>query len=63
MKFYVYDDLTTPDPIVKAYRRAFPKLFTDRSKMPAGLVDHLRYPEDLFRVQTNRESGAMEVPR
>ena len=48
------DDLTTPDPIVKAYRRAFPKLFTDRSKMPAGLVDHLRYPEDLFRVQTDR---------
>ena len=54
VKFYVYDDLTNPDPIVKAYRRAFPKLFTDRSQMPAGLVDHLRYPEDMFRVQTDR---------
>jgi uncharacterized membrane protein (UPF0182 family) len=54
VKFYVFDDLTNPDPIVKAYRKAFPKLFTDRSQMPAGLVDHLRYPEDLFRVQTDR---------
>jgi uncharacterized membrane protein (UPF0182 family) len=54
VKFYVYDDLANQDPIVKAYRRAFPKLFTDRSQMPAGLADHLRYPEDLFRVQTDR---------
>jgi uncharacterized membrane protein (UPF0182 family) len=57
VKFYVYDDLTNPDPIVKAYRKAFPKLFTDRSQMPAGLVDHLRYPEDLFRVQSDRFAG------
>jgi uncharacterized membrane protein (UPF0182 family) len=54
VKFYVYDDLQHPDPIVKAYRKAFPRLFTDRSQMPAGLVDHLRYPEDLFRVQSDR---------
>jgi uncharacterized membrane protein (UPF0182 family) len=54
VKFYVYDDVNNPDPIVRAYRKAFPKLFTDRSQMPAGLVDHLRYPEDLFRVQTDR---------
>jgi uncharacterized protein len=54
VKFYVYDDLTNPDPIIKAYRHAFPKLFTDRSQMPAGLVDHMRYPEDMFRVQTDR---------
>ena len=53
-KFYVFDDLANPDPIVKAYRKAFPKLFTDRSQMPAGLVEHLRYPEDLFRVQSDR---------
>src|SRR6266550_1780460 len=54
VKFYVYDDPANPDPIVRAYRKAFPKLFTDRSQMPAGLVDHLRYPEDLFRVQSDR---------
>ena len=53
VKFYVYDDLSNPDPIIKAYQKAFPKLFTDRSQMPAGLVDHLRYPEDLFKVQSD----------
>ena len=41
------------DPIIDAYRDAFPSLFTDFDEMPSGLRDHLRYPEDLFRVQTN----------
>jgi uncharacterized membrane protein (UPF0182 family) len=50
MKFYVVDP---SDPLVQAYRKAFPKLFTDKSKMDPALVAHLRYPEDLFRVQTN----------
>jgi uncharacterized membrane protein (UPF0182 family) len=40
------------DPIAKAYAKAFPKLFTDGTKMPAELTPHLRYPEELFRVQT-----------
>ncbi len=40
------------DPIVAAYQKAFPKLFTDGSKMPASLKAHVRYPEDLFRIQT-----------
>ncbi len=53
VKFYVYDDLANPDPIIKAYRKAFPKLFTDREQMPPGLVNHLRYPEDLFKVQSD----------
>jgi uncharacterized membrane protein (UPF0182 family) len=50
MTFYVVDDT---DPIIKAYRGAFPGLFTDGSQMPADLVAHLRYPEDLFRVQSD----------
>jgi hypothetical protein len=41
------------DPIIDAYRSAFPELFTDFAEMPDDLKDHLRYPEDLFRVQTN----------
>jgi uncharacterized membrane protein (UPF0182 family) len=41
------------DPIIDAYRDAFPKLFKDFEDMPDDLEDHLRYPEDLFRVQTN----------
>ena len=41
------------DPIVQAWRSAFPDLFTDFSQMPEGLRDHLRFPTDLFTVQTN----------
>ena len=50
MKFYVFDN---KDPIVRAYAKAFPKLFTDGDQMPEPSSPHLRYPEDLFRVQTN----------
>jgi uncharacterized membrane protein (UPF0182 family) len=41
------------DPIVNAWKSAFPKLFAPKSAMPADLVNHLRFPEDLFRVQTD----------
>ena len=47
--FYVVDDA---DPILQAWQSAFPDLFTDIDDMPAELREHLRYPEDLFRVQT-----------
>lgn len=50
MTFYVVDP---SDPLVEAYRRIFPELFTDQSVMPEGLPGHLRYPEDLFRVQSD----------
>ena len=48
--FYVIDP---NDPITTAWSKAFPKLFTDVSQAPAEIVKHFRYPEDLFRVQTN----------
>ncbi|MCE2710499.1 MAG: hypothetical protein RLZZ538_668 [Actinomycetota bacterium] len=48
--FYVVD---AKDPIVTAWSKAFPDLFTDVSEAPEGLTVHFRYPEDLFRVQTN----------
>ena len=41
------------DPIVEAWQSAFPDLFTDFSEMPEDLRDHLRFPTDLFTVQTN----------
>ncbi len=44
----------TEDPIVLAWSKVFPDLFTPVSEAPAELVAHFRYPEDLFRVQTNR---------
>jgi uncharacterized protein len=46
--FYVMDE---EDPIIDAYRDAFPDLFSD-DPLPNDLQAHLRYPEDLFRVQT-----------
>ena len=48
--FYVNDE---DDPIVQAWQSAFGDLFTPGSEMPAQLREHLRYPEDLFRVQTD----------
>ncbi len=47
---YVVD---AEDPILRAWRSAFPNLFTDVDEMPDGLREHLRYPEDLFRIQTD----------
>ncbi|HEY4087860.1 MAG TPA: UPF0182 family protein [Bryobacteraceae bacterium] len=47
---YVFD---SSDPIIGAYRNLFPALFEDASKMPAGLRAHTRYPEELFRVQSD----------
>jgi uncharacterized protein len=44
--------MPTEDPLVDAWRRAFPSLFVDYDEMPEGLREHVRYPEDLFRVQT-----------
>ncbi|MEL7208263.1 MAG: UPF0182 family protein, partial [Actinomycetota bacterium] len=41
------------DPILDAYRKAFDELFTDFDEMPDEIKDHLRYPEDLFTIQTN----------
>ncbi|MCU1498514.1 MAG: hypothetical protein JWM47_2467 [Acidimicrobiales bacterium] len=46
---YVVDQ---EDPIIEAYTKAFPDLFTPVSEAPEGLVAHFRYPVDLFTVQT-----------
>ena len=48
MKFYVFDE---QDPLLKTYRAAYPSLFAAKSEMPQALLEHLRYPEDLFDVQ------------
>lgn len=49
VELYVTDDA---DPLVRAYQQAFPDLFSPVDQAPAGLAEHFRYPEDLFRVQT-----------
>jgi uncharacterized membrane protein (UPF0182 family) len=47
-RLYVFDE---EDPLVRAYQRLFPDLFTPASAMPGNLREHVRAPETLFRVQ------------
>lgn len=47
--FYTFDD---KDPLIRAYKKAFPGLFKDDSAMPSGLAPHVRYPEMLFTIQS-----------
>ncbi len=49
--FYVSDP---DDPVLAAYARAFPGTFMPASKMPEDLAAHIRYPEDIFRIQSDR---------
>jgi uncharacterized membrane protein (UPF0182 family) len=49
--YYLIDD---QDPIIMAYNQAFPGLFRPFSDMPESLQAHVRYPEDLFTVQTRQ---------
>ncbi|MBC7529036.1 MAG: UPF0182 family protein [Chthonomonadaceae bacterium] len=52
-----YDGTTTfyladpSDPIAQTYAKIYPGLLKPLSEMPASLREHLRYPEDMFRLQ------------
>ena len=50
MDFYVFDET---DPLIKSYSKIFPSMFNAKSDMSASLLDHIRYPEDLFTVQSD----------
>ena len=39
------------DPVLATWMKAFPGSVTAKSEMSAELLDHIRYPSDLFRVQ------------
>jgi len=39
------------DPVLKTWSKAFPGAITPKSEISKDLLDHIRYPEDLFRVQ------------
>lgn len=49
VQFYIMDKT---DPIIKAYARAYPTLFQE-GELPDDIASHLRYPEQLFKVQAN----------
>ena len=40
------------DPIIAAWERAMPQLFTPLDKLPEDLRTHLQYPDELLRVQS-----------
>jgi hypothetical protein len=39
------------DPVLKMWMKAFPGTVKERGAISPGLMAHLRYPEDLFKVQ------------
>lgn len=47
--FFVAD---TDDVLIKVYASIFPGTFKPLGEMPANLRNHIRYPRDLFRIQT-----------
>ena len=43
---------TENDPVVRSFAGTFPSLFKPWDEIPEGLKSHLRYPEDLFLIQS-----------
>jgi uncharacterized membrane protein (UPF0182 family) len=41
----------TKDPVLKTWMKAFPNTVKPKSAISEGLLSHIRYPEDMFRVQ------------
>jgi uncharacterized membrane protein (UPF0182 family) len=39
------------DPVLKAWMKIFPGRIQPKSAIPQGVLDHIRYPQDLFEVQ------------
>ncbi|WP_434600534.1 UPF0182 family membrane protein [Streptomyces sp. A5-4] len=48
VKLYQWD---TEDPVLKTWMKAFPGTVQPKGDIEAGLMSHLRYPQDLFKVQ------------
>ncbi len=45
---YAWDE---SDPILQTWRNVYPGIVQDRSEMPTEIEAHVRYPQDLFKVQ------------
>ncbi|GGT70429.1 UPF0182 protein [Streptomyces coeruleorubidus] len=48
VKLYQWD---TKDPVLKTWMKAFPDTVQPKGDISKDLMDHLRYPQDLFKVQ------------
>lgn len=50
VNFYVIDN---EDPIAETYKKIYPDLFKNISTMPEGLREHIRYPNNMFKIQAS----------
>ena len=41
----------TKDPVLQTWMKAFPNTVKPKSSISKGLLEHIRFPEDMFRVQ------------
>ncbi|MFE5734293.1 UPF0182 family protein [Streptomyces sp. NPDC056528] len=48
VKLYQWD---TGDPVLKTWMKAFPDTVKAKSEIEPDLLEHLRYPQDMFKVQ------------
>ncbi|UOE46100.1 UPF0182 family protein [Agromyces larvae] len=48
VKLYAWDE---QDPILQTWQKIFPTSLSPMSEMSGDLMSHVRYPEDLFKVQ------------
>ncbi|MFB6983955.1 UPF0182 family membrane protein [Streptomyces scopuliridis] len=48
VKLYEWD---TKDPVLKTWMKAFPDTVQPKSEIKPDLLSHLRYPQDMFKVQ------------
>jgi uncharacterized membrane protein (UPF0182 family) len=48
---YSWNQAAHPDPVLATWEKAFPGLVQPQAAIPASLLPHLRYPQDLFNVQ------------
>lgn len=51
IRFYVAEP---SDPLIQTYQKIFPDLFLPREQAPTSIRSHFRYPEEMFRVQSER---------
>ena len=74
VKLYAWDD---KDPVLQTWRKAFPGVVLNKDEIASDLLNHLRYPQDMFKVQREilaryhmtdpynwyLQSGLWEVPK
>ncbi len=50
VKLYAWDET---DPVLQTWMKAFPDVVEPRSAMSDDILAHVRYPQDIFKVQRN----------